>query len=151
MKNKHTVVVLFALATIVLTLVFLALPGQFVSLIPDASVSKGAMGGYQFIFGGSIEARNMQAHAVDGAALVSAHGIAFLVLLVIAVVCYVFSKKSSALLLLAGIVMLVATILLFAVKGWDSIAREPGFLNLLFKTLVAMYILHSSPHQTAVG
>ena len=118
MKNKHTVVVLFALATIVLTLVFLALPGQFVSLIPDASVSKGAMGGYQFIFGGSIEARNMQAHAVDGAALVSAHGIAFLVLLVIAVVCYVFSKKSSALLLLAGIVMLVATILLFAVKGW---------------------------------
>ena len=118
MKDKSRVVILFALATIVLTLVFLALPGQFVSLIPNASVSKGAMGGYEFIFGGSVEARNMQAHGSDGASLVSASGISFLVLLVIAVVCYVFSKKSSALLLLAGIVMLVATILLFCVKAW---------------------------------
>lgn len=118
MKDKTRIVVLFSLVTIILALVLFAIPGQFAELIPIASVTKGSMGGYEFIFGGTLEARNLQAHATDGAALVSGAGIAFLVILVLAVVCYVMHKKSSALLLLAGILMVVATIMLFCVKGW---------------------------------
>lgn len=118
MKDKAKFVVLFSLVAIVLTLVLFAIPEQFAQLIPNGSVTKGAMGGYEFIFGGTQEARNLQAHAVDGGALVSGAGIAFIVLLVLAVVCYVFHKKSSALLLLAGIIMLVSTIMLFCVGSW---------------------------------
>ena len=118
MKDKARIIVLFSLVAIALTLVLFAIPEQFAELIPNGKVTKGAMGGFEFIFGGTQEARNLQAHAVDGAALVSGAGIAFLVLLVLAVVCYVFYKKSSALLLLAGILMLVSTIMLFCVGDW---------------------------------
>jgi len=118
MKDKARIIVLFSLVVIALTFVLFAIPEQFAKLIPNGTVTKGAMGGFEFIFGGTQEARNLQAHAVDGAALVSGAGIAFLVLLVGAVVCYVFYKKSSALLLLAGVLMLVSTIMLFCVGGW---------------------------------
>lgn len=118
MKDKTRLVVIVSFVAIALSLVLFAIPEQFASLIPTGSVTKGAMGGFEFIFGGTQEARNLQAHAVDGAALVSGAGIAFLVLLVAAVVCYVFYKKSSALLLLAGLLMLTCTIMLFCVKGW---------------------------------
>lgn len=117
MKNKRSIVVLFSLAVIVLTLVFFALPGQFVTLFNSTDiegVDPTRMGGYEFIFGGSTYAQNL----MTGDPIVSASGIAFVVLIVLAVVCYVFQKKSSALLLLAGILMVVATILLFCVKGW---------------------------------
>lgn len=117
MNNKVRNVTIFSLCAIVLTLIFFALPGQFASLIPDGKAYTGAMGGYQFIFGGSSEALRLQTLSTDSS-LVSAHGIAFLVLLVLAVVCYVLSKKSTALLLLGGIVLLVAAILLFCAKGW---------------------------------
>lgn len=119
MKNKRSIVVLFSLAVIVLTLVFFALPGQFATIYNSHNDFEGAdlsaMGGYEFIFGGS---KYVQNNCYAGKAMVSASGIAFIVLIVLAVVCYVFQKKSSALLLLAGIIMLVATILLFCVKGW---------------------------------
>ena len=118
MKDKAKFIVLFSLGVIALTLILFAIPEQFAELIPNGTVTKGAMGGFEFIFGGTQEARNLQAHAVDGSALVSGAGIAFIVLLVLAVVCYVFYKKSSALLLLAGILMLVSTIMLFCVGSW---------------------------------
>lgn len=119
MKDIRKVVVLFAFATIVLTLILFALPNQFVSIINQKDLlgtDPSRMGGFEFIFGGSKYCRGLMGD-VDKA-IVSASGIAFLVLLILAVVCYVFNKKSTALLLLAGIIMLVATILLFSVKSW---------------------------------
>lgn len=117
MKDTRKVVVWFALATIVLTLILFAIPGSFAVIIPEANIPevRGAMGGYQFIFGGSEYYRTV---LNDGNAMLSSIGIAFLALLVVAVVCYVFHKKSSALLLLAALVMLVDTIMLFCVKSW---------------------------------
>ena len=122
MKNKAKIVVIFSLAAIILTLILFAIPGQFVSIwnktLADG-IDPTRMGGYEFIFGGSTYVRNnCGGPTVDRPAVVSGAGIAFLVLLVLAVVCYVFYKKSSALLLLAGIIMLVATIMLFCVKSW---------------------------------
>ena len=118
MKDLRKIVVIAAFAVIALTLIFFALPGQFTQLISIAGPygDKLPMGGYEFIFGGSEKARLLQTLSTN--AIVSGAGIAFLILLVVAVVCYVFSKKSSALLLLAGIVMLTSTIMLFCVKSW---------------------------------
>ncbi len=146
MKDKVRLAVIISLSAIVLSLVFFAIPEQFASLIPNASSAKGAMGGFEFIFGGTQEARNLQAHAVNGAALVSGAGIAFLVLLVLAVVCYVFYKKSSALLLLAGIIMLTMTIMLFCVKGWvDTLyTRYTG-------SSVGLWVPYLSASLLAVG
>ena len=69
MKDKAKIVVLFSLVVIGLTFVLFAIPEQFAELIPTGTVTKGAMGGFEFIFGGTQEARNLQAHAVDGSAL----------------------------------------------------------------------------------
>ena len=153
MKDKARLVVIISLCAIVLTLVLFAIPEQFAQLIPNAKTAKGSMGGFEFIFGGTQEARNLQAHAVDGASLVSGIGIAFIVLLVLAVVCYVFYKKSSALLLLAGIIMLVATIMLFCVKSWidklytrytgDSVGLWVPYLGaslLAISTVATLYV-----------
>ena len=117
--NKTKIVVYFSLAAIVLTLILFAIPGSFAALY-NVKNDPTRMGGYEFIFGGSTYTRNncQGGPTVDGAAVISGSGIAFLVLLVLAVVCYVFHKKSSALLLLAGVLMLVATIMLFCVKPW---------------------------------
>lgn len=122
MKDKQRLAVLFSLGVIVLTLVLFALPGQFVTIYGYSSFKEGdlsAMGGFQFIFGGSQYLRN---NYNSGDPIFSATGIAFLVLLVGAVVCYVFHKKTTALLLLAGIVMFVVTIMLFCVRSW---IKEP--------------------------
>lgn len=149
MMNKTKIVVIFSLATIVLSLILFAIPGQFVSITNQKDLlgnDPTRMGGYEFIFGGSTYARNLAAHAVDGAAIYSASGIAFLVLLVLAVVCYVFHKKSSALLLLAGIIMLVVTILLFCVKAWI----DKGYKNYVDSS-VGLWVPYLSASFLALG
>ena len=116
MKLNAKKVTIFALFTVVLTLVFFAIPGQFADLIPNSPLKADwTMGGFEFIFGGNA---NLRAIYGDFRSLVSGAGIAFLVILALAIAAYCTQKFSSSLLLLAGVFMLTDAIMLFCAKGW---------------------------------
>jgi len=116
MKLNAKKVTVLSMIVIVLTLIFFAIPRQFATLIPSTTRPQDwAMGGYEFIFGGNA---NLRAIYGDSQSLVSGAGIAFIVILALAIACYCTQKFSSSLLLLAGVFMLTDAIMLFCVKGW---------------------------------
>jgi len=116
MKNLTRKASFIAIGAILLTLILFAIPGQFMNMIPE-SAQNYTMGGYQFFFGGSRACASLQTQTTDGW-VYSSVGIALVVLLVLAVVCYAFQKKSSAILLLGGIITFICSIMLFCCRSW---------------------------------
>ena len=118
MERKLKYIAFASIAVIVLTCGFLALPGQFV--LPVEYPTLEGLSGYQFFFhlGGEVyDAKTSAAH-------VSGLGIATIVLMAIALCSYIFSKKSSALVLLGGLVNVSTAICFFSMEA--SKARVYG-------------------------
>lgn len=110
MEKKIRFVVIASIAAIVLTCAFLALPGQFI--LPKDYPSLESLSGYQFFFHLGSE----KYYGNTGAEGVSGLGIASIVLMVLALVSYILYKKSSAILMLGGILNVATAILFFLME-----------------------------------
>lgn len=118
MEKKLRYITFASLAAIVLTCGFLALPGQFV--LPVDYPSLDALSGYQFYFYLGGDVYNTLSHAAH----VSGLGIATIVLMALALCSYLFSKKSSALVLFGGLLNVATAICFFSMEA--SKARVYG-------------------------
>ena len=108
------------LAVIVLSVGLLFIPGSFVAY------GNQSFGGWESIFSATdYFTDNYSNGAVNGG------GIAALVFMVLAVPCFIFHKKSSALLLLGGILEALASIMFLSMQLWVIVAY-PKVLTVIF-------------------
>jgi len=115
---KQNKIIVLALLVVLLSFVFLALPGQFAHYGPLNLSSKVAserfayrLNGYQWMFG-TVE--NVLGNKIGSA---SAHGIAAFVLLVLCVPGLLFSKKSSFVALLTTLALITVAVLFFTISA----------------------------------
>lgn len=115
---KENKIVCFALAVIVLSFIFLALPGQFVRWgiyqkeLGGKYFFKYSLSGYEFIFnkGKDIYGNPLGAKVVG-------QGVIIIVFLALSFVGLCFSKKTSFFTMLTGLVLIVTAILFFTISG----------------------------------
>ena len=109
---KENKIIVLAMTVIVLSLILLAIPGQFAhaNLIGDKYSLH--FGGYEFIF----NTRTSVLDAKYGVSVIGA-GIAIIVMMVLSLVGLVFSKKSSFVMMITGLMMLTVSILFFTMEG----------------------------------
>lgn len=109
MKDKVKLTVIISIAAIVISCGLLAIPQFVVGTINTVK----SISGYEFFFnlGGETYIKITKASGV------SAQGIAALVIMALGLASYCFYKKSSALILLGGILNVTASILFFAMEG----------------------------------
>lgn len=110
MEKKVRLVVIASLAAIVVALGLLAIP-QFI--ISHVNVPSEAISGYQFFFH-AVSERYANNSTLTG---VSGLGIASIVLMALALASYIFYKKSSALVMLGGLLNVATSILFFAMEA----------------------------------
>ena len=125
---KENKIIVFALAIVLLSFVFLALPGQFAhygvlnlkSKVPSERFLY-RLSGYEWIFGTRV---NALGNKIGSA---SAQGIAIFVMLILCVAGLIFSKKSSFVALLTSLALITIAILFFTISaaGYKS---YPSFL-----------------------
>lgn len=110
MEKKIRLVVYASIAAIVLSLGLLAIP-QFI--VPNDVPVLGSISGYQFFFHAVSETYEKNSH-IQG---VSGLGIASIVLMALALSSYLFSKKTSALVMFGGLLNVATAILFFAMEA----------------------------------
>ena len=113
---KENKIIVFALAVVLLSFVFLALPGQFAHYNIDGYVKnhytfKYNLNGYQWFFG-TFE--DKLGNKIGSA---SAQGIAIFVMLILCVPGLLFSKKSSFVALLTSLALVTIAILFFTISA----------------------------------
>lgn len=108
MDKKVKLFGLVSIVTLLLVFGLLAVPQFLVSIKSGADHPTYAMG-YQFFFNAYPDVFS-KSHTISG---VSGVGIAAIVLMVLALASYIFSRKSSAFLMLGGILNVVASIMFF--------------------------------------
>lgn len=108
---KENKIVVFALAVIILSFIFLALPGQFAhaDLVPNKGFST-KFGGYEFIFNTKEDVLGNAYGKVVGA------GVAAIVMLALSVVGLIFSNKSSFVTIVTGLMLITVSILFFTME-----------------------------------
>lgn len=129
-ENK---IITFAFAVVILSFVFLALPGQFAHYGPLNLSQKPyefayKLSGYQFIFG---TVKNSFTGEKIGH--YSKEGVAIFVLLILTIPGLIFSKKSSFVSLVTGLVLVTVSILFFTIskaglKAYPSFLQEENHL-----------------------
>lgn len=114
---KENKIIVFALAVVLLSFVFLALPGQFAHYGVNILGSKKAsdryfywLNGYQWFFGTKTTALDVKLGSA------SAQGITIFVMLILCVPGLLFSKKSSFVALLTSLALVTIAILLFTIS-----------------------------------
>ena len=146
MDKKVRLLAITSIAVIALACGLLAIP-QFI--VPVNYDSLGSISGYQFFFH-AVDTRYETNSHMSG---VSGLGIASIVLMALALLSYLFSKKTSALVMLGGLLNIATAILFFCMEaskkhvygfghtlvsvGW--IAYVVGAL-LILNGLVAVYV-----------
>ena len=116
---KENKIIVAALVVVLLSFVFLALPGQFSHYGLDV-LSKGHntyfynLSGYQFMFG--IAKHRLTGDDMPGI-VASAQGIAIFVMLILCVPGLLFSKKSSFVSLLTSLALVTIAILFFTISA----------------------------------
>ena len=110
MEKKVRLIALISLGSIILAFGLLAIP-QFI--IPNNNPSLEAISGYQFFFHAVSTVYENNSH-MSG---VSGLGITSIVLMVLALASYLFYKKSSALVMLGGLLSVATAILFFAMEA----------------------------------
>ena len=125
---KENKIIVFALAVVLLSFIFLALPGQFAHYGVLNLNSKVAserflyrLSGYEWIFGTK---ENVLGNKIGSA---SAQGIAIFVMLILCVPGLLFSKKSSFVALLTSLALVVIAILFFTISA-AGYKAYPNFL-----------------------
>lgn len=125
---KENKVITLALAVVLLSFVFLALPGQFAHYGVLNLHSKVAserflyrLNGYEWMFG---TRENVLGDKIGSA---SAQGIAIFVMLILCIPGLVFSKKSSFVALLTSLALVVIAILFFTISA-AGLKAYPNFL-----------------------
>ena len=113
---KENKIIVFALAVVLLSFVFLALPGQFAHYNLDGYVKnhytfKYNLNGYQWFFG-TFE--DKLGNKIGSA---SAQGIAIFVMLILCIPGLIFSKKSSFVALLTSLALVTIAILFFTISA----------------------------------
>ena len=109
MEKKVRLIALISIAAIVLAAGLLAIP-QFI--VPNNYPTLESISGYQFFFHAVDEVYENKAH-ISG---VIGLGIASIVLMVLALASYVFFKKSSAFVMLGGIINVATSVLFFMME-----------------------------------
>lgn len=122
---KENKIITFALAVVLLSFIFLALPGQFAHYGVDGFVKhhytfKYNLNGYQWMFG-TVE--DKLGNKIGSA---SAQGIAIFVMLILCVAGLVFSKKSSFVALVTSLVLITIAILFFTISA-AGLKAYPNF------------------------
>ena len=125
---KENKIIVAALAVVLLSFVFLALPGQFahygvLNLNSKVASERFAyrLNGYQWMFGTKT---NVLGNKIGSA---SAQGIAIFVMLILCVPGLLFSKKSSFVSLLTSLALVVIAILFFTISA-AGLKAYPNFL-----------------------
>ena len=113
MEKKVRLVVYASLAVIVLSFGLLAIPQFIVPTLEKNVASFPSFSGYQFFFNAVSD--NVKNNT--GMSHVSGLGIASIVLMGLALCSYVFAKKSSALVMLGGLLNVAASVLFFAMEA----------------------------------
>ena len=124
-ENK---IIIFALAVVLLSFIFLALPGQFAHYGVLNLKSKVAserflyrLSGYEWIFGTKENVLGNKIGKAPG------QGIAIFVMLIVAIPGLLFSKKSSFVALLTSLLLVVIAILFFTISE-AGLKAYPSFL-----------------------
>jgi len=129
---KENKIIVFALAVVLLSFVFLALPGQFAHYGLESAVKKPYtfyynLSGYGFMFG--IAKHKYTLDDMPGVKAV-AQGVAIFVMLVLCVPGLLFSKKSSFVALLTSLALVTIAILFFTISAASAKAypdlHRPG-------------------------
>ena len=125
---KENKIIVAALAVVLLSFVFLALPGQFahygvLNLKSKVASERFAyrLNGYQWIF---ATKENVLGNKIGK---VPAQGVAIFVMLILAIPGLLFSKKSSFVALLASLELVVIAILFFTISA-AGLKAYPSFL-----------------------
>ena len=113
---KENKIIVFALAVVLLSFVFLALPGQFAhynvsGYVKNHYTFKYNLNGYQWFFG------TFEDHLGNKIGSASAQGIAIFVMLILCVPGLLFSKKSSFVALLTSLALVTIAILFFTISA----------------------------------
>ena len=113
---KENKIIVFALAVVLLSFVFLALPGQFAhynvsGYVKNHYTFKYNLNGYQWFFG------TFKDHLGNKIGSASAQGITIFVMLILCVPGLIFSKKSSFVALLTSLVLITVAILFFTISA----------------------------------
>ena len=111
MEKKLRFITLISLGALILAFGLLAIP-QFI-IQKYANMEWGSISGYQFFFHAVSEVYGSK----SGMKGVSGLGIASIVLMVLALASYIFYKKSSALVMLGGLLNVATSILFFAMEA----------------------------------
>ena len=113
MKLSKSKIIIFAIVIVALSLIFLALPGQFahygIKEIGPRNTYQYNLSGYQWMFG--TVAKSYDSSSKIGSAVPA--GIAALVLLGLSFIGLLFSKKSSFVSLLVSLALITVAILFF--------------------------------------
>ena len=125
---KENKIIVFALAVVLLSFVFLALPGQFAhygvlnlkSKVPSERFLY-RLSGYEWIF---ATKENVLGNKIGS---VPAQGIAIFVMLILCVPGLLFSKKSSFVALLTSLALITISILFFTISA-AGLKAYPSFL-----------------------
>ena len=110
MDKKAKYVFIASIAAILIACGLLAIP-QFI--VPNGYDALGSISGYQFFFH-AVDTRYETNSGMNG---VSGLGIASIVLMALALISYCFSKKSSAFLMLGGLLNVATSVLFFAMEA----------------------------------
>lgn len=123
---KENKIIVAALAVVLLSFVFLALPGQFGHYLLDSTVKKPYtynynLSGYGFMFG-------IAKHKYTGEQLSDfkpvAQGIAIFIMLILCVPGLLFSKKSSFVALLTSLSLVTIAILFFTISAASPVVGK---------------------------
>ena len=152
MKNPVKVFGIISIAVVLLVLGLLAVPQFIFTVKPDITPAMG----YQFFFNAYSD-RFAKNHSIAG---VSGPGIAAIVLLGLALISLCFSFKSSAFLMLGGLLNVVASIMFFVMNvskihvfGTDRDIVSVGWVAyvcgalLVLVGLVSIYVAFKSMRQ----
>lgn len=115
---KENKIITFALAVVVLSFIFLALPGQTASVYTLGK--EYSLGGYQFFFGTQTTIMDVKLGSAVG------QGIAIFVLLILSFVGLFFSRKYSFVTMLTGLALVVIAILFFTISNAGDVAYNAG-------------------------
>ena len=124
MEKKARLVTYISIAVLLLAFGLLAIP-QFI--VPNDYPILESISGYQFFFH-AVDTRYENLSGING---VSGQGIAVFVLMVLALGSFCFARKSSALLMLGGLLDVVASILFFAMEASKKVVygSNRSFVN----------------------
>ena len=115
---KENLVAVIGIAAIALSLLLMLLPGQFADLLPSKNGdAQFYLNGYEFFFNTKTVNGTTYNPGVPGKDFVLPAGIIIFVLMTLTIVSFVFYKKSSALLLLAGLLEVVTSVFFFAMEA----------------------------------